>query len=248
MQAQRGRKSLRKLQRQVKSFGDVITCGHVDMTTLHNDGLAGDTDALVLLDVATRFLGVVSVDNKSAEATEFAIRYFLADQPARRAYSDNAGNIKKAMADLKIVHEFSLPGIPKSNGLVERYVQEVLQGTRVYLVQAGCPSCFWPYAAECFVFCYNVFGPECTIMDGEDDETNDDDVGNAVFSWGKDEGDSTLPHDLAPKGEATSTLPNEILVPVVEPGGEHDLVMGKDEAEIVVTDFDPNITPAQGQV
>ena len=30
---------------------------------------------------------------------------------------------------------------------------------------------------------------------------------------------------------------------IEEPGGDHSIVMGKDEAEIVVTEFDPSLTP-----
>ena len=56
-----------------------------------------------------------------------------------------------------MIHEFSLPGVPKSNALAERTVQIVLQGTRTLLVAAGAPICFWPYAAECFCFHENVF-------------------------------------------------------------------------------------------
>ena len=218
-QRQRGRKSLARVKRHVREFGDVITADHVDMSTLHNEGLTGATDALVILDVATRFLGVAAVDSKDAEATEIAIRTFLDGDNARLAYSDNAGNLKKAMADQRIVHEFSLPGVQKSNGLIERYVQDVLQGVRTLLVQAGLPLCFWPYAADCFVFCSNVFG-HSTV----DIEENEDDDGVIV---------------------ADPVVPAMDTDEVKNPGGDHSFIMGKKKDEVKVIDFDSSLTPWQ---
>ena len=156
-QRPRGRKTLRKLRRIVRKFGDCITVDHVDMSTLCSTGVTGDTDALVQLDVATRFLGVGRASDKEAITTEYEMRHFVGDQQVRLVYSDNAANLKKAAKNMNIIHVFSLPEVPKSNGLIERYVQAVLVGTRVLLIQAGLPMCFWPYAAEFFAFCHNVF-------------------------------------------------------------------------------------------
>ena len=127
-------------------------------------------------------------------------------------YSDNAGNIKKAVRDLRLAHEFSLPGVPKSNGLIERYVGDVLQGTRTYLVQAGLPICFWPYASQCYVFCYNVFGQEYEELESQEVLEKEEDVVDPA------------------KADIYVAAPA-----IKEPGGDHSVVMGKDEAEIVVT-------------
>ena len=166
-QRPRGIKSLRRIKRIVNTFGDCVTADHVDMSTLGSTGVTGVTDALIMLDVATRFLGVATVADKDTEATEHALRYFLDAHPAKLIYSDNAGNLKKAASNMGMNHEFSLPGVPKSNGLIERYVQVVLQGTRTLLIQAGLPMCFWPYAAECKAFCFNIFGSSIKIDENQ---------------------------------------------------------------------------------
>ena len=122
-----------------------------------SDAISEETDALVLLDLATKFKMCVPVSCKDATETEHAIRRFVGSQPVKLIYSDNAPNIKRAAADMGLVAEFSLPGVPKNNSKAERAVQDVLQGTRVFLLQAGLPTCFWPMAASCYRFSCNVF-------------------------------------------------------------------------------------------
>ena len=46
--------------------------------------------------------------------------------------------------------EASQPGVHQTNGRVERCNQDVLEGPRTLLVQAGLPSLFWPYATRCY--------------------------------------------------------------------------------------------------
>ena len=132
------------------------------MTNTEEAAVTGETDALILLDIATRFKMCVPVQCKDAAETEYAIRRFVGDQVVKLIYSDNAANIKRAAKDMGLIAEFSLLGVPKSNSLVERTVQDVLQGTRTFLVMAGLPTCFRPYAAECYCFHSNVF--EETIL------------------------------------------------------------------------------------
>merc|ERR1711978_189544 len=40
--------------------------------------------------------------------------------------------------------------MPKTNGLIESTNGDILPGTRAQLVEAGLPSCFWPWAAQCY--------------------------------------------------------------------------------------------------
>ena len=53
-------------------------------------------------------------------------------------------------------HELSQPGMPQTNGIAERAVQEVLAGTRTLLVQAGLPGYFWGYASQCYCLLHNT--------------------------------------------------------------------------------------------
>ena len=60
----------------------------------------------------------------------------------RRVYSDRSGEIDRALRDLRIVPDSSQPGVPQNNVVVERLVQDALEGTRTELLRAGLPPCF----------------------------------------------------------------------------------------------------------
>ena len=78
--------------------------------------------------------------------------------PGLTFYSDNARDIIKAVQYLGFGghHEFSQPGMPQTNGIAERAVQEVVSGTRTLLVQAGLLGYVWSKAATCYCLLHNT--------------------------------------------------------------------------------------------
>ena len=52
-------------------------------------------------------------------------------------YSDNSGEINKALRDCAILPQNSLPGEPRNNSVVERVNGDILEGARTNLVRAG---------------------------------------------------------------------------------------------------------------
>eukprot|EP00971_Amphidinium_carterae_P350554 6491616-Amphidinium_carterae.3 len=54
------------------------------------------------------------------------------------------------------VHEKAIPGRSQSNGLVERMVRHVQEGTRCLLLQAGLHPKWWPYASRSSFLMNNV--------------------------------------------------------------------------------------------
>jgi hypothetical protein len=52
--------------------------------------------------------------------------------------------------------ELSQPGVHETNAKIERANQDILQGCRALLTEAGFPACFWPYATPCFCFHDNI--------------------------------------------------------------------------------------------
>ena len=63
-----------------------------------------------------------------------------------------AAAIAAALRAAGIRQETSTPGLPRTNGVAERQVQEVINGTRVLLVKAGLPTSYWPYAMRAWCF------------------------------------------------------------------------------------------------
>ena len=109
--------------------------------------------ALTLKDLFPGVRDLSALKSKSAEGTERAIKFFVGDATVNLVYSDKSGETKKACTTLKILHEPSLLGVPQNNAVAERNNLDILDETRAALIQAGFPSCFWPFAAPrgCFL-------------------------------------------------------------------------------------------------
>ena len=149
-------KNLRKyagaFSRPTTKFGDIVTMDHC---SFYDGGmqysLNGKVISLVARDIHTTFGSVYPADSKSTENTIEALQSFVGDSPVKRFYSDNADELISAARHLKVAHEASQQGIPQTNGIIEREVQDMLTGTRTLLVAAGMPGYFWSYAAPCYM-------------------------------------------------------------------------------------------------
>ncbi len=102
-------------------FGDLVTCDH----KYYSDpwkfpGVGGYWYSLNILDHATRYRMSIAVRRLTAEKTAAAIRFFQGDQKIRLMYADGAGSIVKACRIERINLEESQPGVPQSNGVIER--------------------------------------------------------------------------------------------------------------------------------
>ena len=65
-------------------------------------------------------------------------------------YCDAHKSLIKACDDNAIVCSHPPPGRPQANPIIERKIGIALGGIRSYLVTAGLPNCFWPFAGHCF--------------------------------------------------------------------------------------------------
>jgi transposase InsO family protein len=83
-----------------------------------------------------------TVDSKNTESTVEALQSFVGDATIKRFYSDNADELVSAARFLNITHEASQQGIPQTNGIIQREVQDMLTGTRTLLVAVGMPGLF----------------------------------------------------------------------------------------------------------
>jgi hypothetical protein len=138
-------------------FGDQLTADHIVANAAEDQSLGGDRDALVITDRATGFVECYPVKTKSADDAYRAFQEFLGPhcRPGK-VHTDNSQELIKALSDLGIVHERALPYRPQSNGVAERAVRRVLEGTRTILMQAGLPPPFWSFACRHFCFSHNT--------------------------------------------------------------------------------------------
>ena len=67
-------------------------------------------------------------------------------------YTDNAEEYKSALEGLRWIAEKSTPQHSATNGIAERAIRRVREGTAVMLVQSHLDPSWWPEAAQTFCF------------------------------------------------------------------------------------------------
>ncbi|MFM7987884.1 MAG: hypothetical protein ACKPKO_52085, partial [Candidatus Fonsibacter sp.] len=124
-------------------WGELVTGDRI--TSVHDNmlGIEGGNDVLVMKDAYSGLKVAYPMPDKSADSTRMAIQHFKGNREIYRFYSDCSGEIERALRDLHIVSDTSQPGVPQNNAVAERLVQDVLEGTRIALLRAGLPPCYW---------------------------------------------------------------------------------------------------------
>ena len=139
-----------------QKFGDAITCDHKILNEDQEDA-EEQHNIFVILDRYTQFLQAYAAKQKSAEETKKAFqRYFEPNQEPTHVYSDNSKEIKKACDDLGYTHDTSTPHRSETNGVAERAVRRVKEGTACVLTQSGFTEHWWSLAMQAFCFMRNV--------------------------------------------------------------------------------------------
>eukprot|EP00971_Amphidinium_carterae_P315691 6275121-Amphidinium_carterae.1 len=109
------------LYKQAKRFGDVVTVDNAIAMSPGDYGLNGEMAMIAVLDVCTRWLQCYPVESKESDEICEALRDFCGPNLyIKTMYSDNAPELVRAAQVRSWVHERSVPGISKNNGLVER--------------------------------------------------------------------------------------------------------------------------------
>ena len=99
----------------------------------------------------------VSVQNKTSQETQRSLQKFL--EPERKPkviYTDNSLEFGKACEDLSWKHCTSTPHRSETNGLAERAVRRVKEGTSAVLLQSGLNESWWADSMECYTYLRNV--------------------------------------------------------------------------------------------
>ena len=138
----------------MKRWGDIISADHIDSKSDLNVSHDGHRFALVVKDIWSKLFTIYPVANKSGALAFTALQHFVGTRKVKLCYTDGSGELESACKRLGISHDVSDPGIPATNGIIERTVGIVKQGARTTLIRAGFPSAFWSRAAACF--CYHV--------------------------------------------------------------------------------------------
>ena len=112
---------------------------------------------LVILDRWSHWLQAYASKTKNHIDTAIGFQRFLGPKvhPAH-VYTDNSKEFETCFRQLQYSCDTSTPYRPETNGVAERAVRKVKEGTSCALVQSGFSVEWWVEAQSCFAFLYNV--------------------------------------------------------------------------------------------
>ena len=104
------------------------------------------------------------------------VHYFFGEVKPRRIWTDSAPELIKACTDLGYLHDTCTPHRPQSNGVAERQVRKVKEGTRCMISQSGLHAIWWHYAMRCFCYLQNILERTVPVKTKKDEGDNSRDV------------------------------------------------------------------------
>ena len=138
------------------NFGDLITADHKVLSD-NCESRNNHRYAVVVQDLATQWIQVYPCKNKTSQETQRSLQKFL--EPERKPkviYTDNSLEFGKACEDLSWNHCTSTPHRSETNGIAERAVRRVKEGTSAVLLQSGLNESWWADSMECYTYLRNV--------------------------------------------------------------------------------------------
>ena len=137
-------------------FGDLITADHKVLSD-NCKSRNNHRCAVVVQDLATQWIQSYPCKTKSSQETERSFHKFL--EPNRKPkviYTDNSLEFGKDCEDLSWNHCTSTPHRSETNGIAERAVRRVKEGTSAVLLQLGLDENWWADSMECYTYLRNV--------------------------------------------------------------------------------------------
>ena len=139
-----------------ENFGDLITADHKVLSD-NCESRNNHRYAVVVHYLATQWIQAYPCKNKTSQETQRSLQKFL--EPERKPkviYTDNSLEFGKACEDLSWNHCTSTPHRSETNGIAERAVRRVKEGTSAVLLQSGLNESWWADSMECYTYLRNV--------------------------------------------------------------------------------------------
>ena len=150
------RRRIRGAAPRAENFGDLITADHKVLSE-SCESRNNHRYAVVVQDLATKWIQAYPCQNKTSQETQRSLQKFL--DPERKPkviYTDNSLEFGKACEDLSWNHCTSTPHRSETNGIAERAVRRVKEGTSAVLLQSGLNESWWADSMECYTYLRNV--------------------------------------------------------------------------------------------
>ena len=134
---------------RAEKFGDLITADHKVLSE-NCESRNNHRCAVVVQDLATQWIQAYPCKTKTSQETQRSLQKFLEpDRKPEVIYTDNSLEFGKACEDLSWNHCTSTPHRSETNGIAERAVRRVQEGTSAVLLQSGLALCLrWAGAVD----------------------------------------------------------------------------------------------------
>ena len=132
------------------NVGDWITADHKVLSE-RCESRNNHRYAVVVQDLATQWIRSYPCRTKTSQETQRSLHNFL--EPNRKPkviYTDNSFEFGKACEDLSWNHCTSTPHRSETNGIAERAVRRVKEGTSAELLQLCLNESWWADSMECY--------------------------------------------------------------------------------------------------
>ena len=129
------------------------------------DLITTDRYAIVMQNLATQWIQSYPCKTKTSQETQRSLQKFL--EPGRKPKvinTDNSLEFGNACEDLSWNHCTSTPHRSETNGIAERAVRRVKEGTSAVLLQSGLNENWWADSMECYTYLRNI---QDLLSDGE---------------------------------------------------------------------------------
>ena len=141
---------------RAENFGDLITADHKVLSE-NCESRNNHRHAVVVQDLATQWIQTYPCKTKTSQETQRSLQKFLEpDRKSKVIYTDNSLEFGKACEDLSWNHCTSTPHRSETNGIAERAVRRVKEGTSAVLLQSGLNESWWADSMECYTYLRNV--------------------------------------------------------------------------------------------
>ena len=139
-----------------ENFGDLITADH-KVVSENCESRNNHRYAVVVQDLATQWIQSYPCKTKTSQETQRSLQKFLEpDGKPKVIYTDNSLEFGKACEDLSWKHCTSTPHRSETNGIAERAVRRVKEGTSAVLLQSGLNESWWADSMECYTYLRNI--------------------------------------------------------------------------------------------
>ena len=140
---------------RAEKFGDLMTADHKILSE-ESESRNNHRYAVVVQDLVTQW-NPYPCKTTTSQETEKSLQKFL--EPERKPkviHTDNSLEFGKACEDLFWNHCTSTPHRSETNGIAERAVRRVKEGTSAVLLQSGLNESWWADCMECYTYVRNI--------------------------------------------------------------------------------------------